>query len=50
MYGVIKAILCINENLNIGSVREPLAALIEEDMVIVKEAASMIKDAIKKYC
>lgn len=50
MYGVIKAILRINENLNIGSVREPLAALIEEDMEIVKEAASMIKNAIKKYC
>lgn len=50
MYGVIKAILRINENLNIGSVREPLAALIEEDMEIVKEAASMIKNAVKKYC
>lgn len=50
MYGVIKEILRINENLNIGSVREPLAALIEEDMEIVKEAATMIKNAIKKYC
>lgn len=50
MYGVIKEILRINENLNIGSVREPLAALIEEDMQIVKEAANMIKNAIEKYC
>ena len=50
MYGVIKEILRINENLNIGSVREPLVALIEEDMLIVKEAASMIKRAIEKYC
>lgn len=50
MYGVIKEILRINENLNIGSVREPLAALIKEDMIIVKEAANMIKSAIKKYC
>ncbi|MBD7914752.1 dihydrodipicolinate synthase family protein [Clostridium sp. Sa3CUN1] len=50
MYGVIKAILRINENLNIGSVREPLAALVEEDMEVVKEAATMIKNAIKKYC
>lgn len=49
MYGVIKEILRINENLNIGSVREPLADLIEEDMEIVKEAALMIKTAIKKY-
>jgi N-acetylneuraminate lyase len=50
MYGVIKEILRINENLNIGSVREPLAALIEEDMEVVKEAATMIKNAIEKYC
>lgn len=50
MYGVIKEILRINENLNIGSVREPLAVLIEEDMEIVKEAASMVKNAIEKYC
>ena len=50
MYGVIKAIRRINENLNIGSVREPLAALVEEDMEVVKEAATMIKNAIKKYC
>ena len=50
MYGVIKEILRINENLNIGSVREPLVALIEEDMPIVKEAASMIKRAIEMYC
>ena len=50
MYGVIKEILRINENLNIGSVREPLAVLIEEDMEVVKEAATMIKNAIEKYC
>lgn len=50
MYGVIKEILRINENLNIGSVREPLTALIEEDIEVVKEAALMIKRAIEKYC
>lgn len=50
MYGVIKEILRINENLNIGSVREPLTRLIEEDIEIVKEAALMIKRAIEKYC
>lgn len=50
MYGVIKEILRINENLNIGSVREPLTGLIEEDIEIVKEAALMIKKAIEKYC
>ena len=49
MYAVIKEILRINENLNIG-VREPLTGLIEEDIEIVKEAALMIKKAIEKYC
>ena len=49
MYGVIKAILKINEGLDLGSVRKPLAALISEDMVIVEEAAKMIRDAREKY-
>lgn len=50
LYGVIKEILRINENLDLGSVREPLPALIEADMPIVREAAEMVKKAIKKYC
>lgn len=49
MYGVIKAILKINEGLELGSVREPLAALIESDQVIVEEAAKMIRDAKEKF-
>lgn len=49
MYAVIKAILRENENLNIGSVRKPLPALIESDMEIVKEAADMIKKAREIY-
>lgn len=50
MYGVIKEILRINEKLDIGGVREPLVALVEEDIPIVQEAALMIKTAIKAYC
>lgn len=50
MYGVIKEILRINENLDLGSVREPLPKLIEADMPIVKEAAEMVKAAVAKYC
>ncbi|MDE7018933.1 MAG: dihydrodipicolinate synthase family protein [Lachnospiraceae bacterium] len=42
LYAVIKEILRINEGLELGSVRKPLAALIPEDMPIVKEAAQMI--------
>ncbi len=49
MYGVIKAILKINEGLELGSVREPLPALIERDRSIVEEAAKMIRDAKEKY-
>lgn len=49
MYGVIKEILRINENLDIGGVRKPLAALIPEDMPIVEEAAKMIREAREKY-
>lgn len=49
MYGVIKAILKINENLELGGVRAPLASLIDEDMAIVEEAAKMICDAKAKY-
>lgn len=49
MYGVIKAILKINENLELGSVRKPLAALTNEDMKIVEEAAAMIRRAKETY-
>jgi len=49
MYGVIKAILKINEGLELGGVREPLAALIESDMAIVEEAAKMICDIKEKF-
>lgn len=49
MYAVIKAILKINEGLEVGSVRKPLAALIESDMAIVEEAAKMVRDARAKY-
>lgn len=49
MYGVIKEILKINENLELGGVRKPLPSLIEADMPIVEEAAKMIRDAKEKY-
>jgi len=49
MYAVIKEILRINEDLDIGDVRRPLASLIPEDMPVVQEAAKMIRDAKAKY-
>ncbi len=45
LYAVIKEILRINENLDIGGVRSPLPELIPEDGVIVREAAEMIREA-----
>ncbi len=50
MYGVIKAILKINEGLELGGVRKPLAALIDADTAVVEEAAKMIKEAKENYC
>lgn len=49
MYGVIKAVLKINENLELGGVREPLPALTDADMAIAEEAAKMIRDTKEKY-
>lgn len=43
MYGVIKAILKINQGLELGGVRSPLPALEESDGEIVQEAARMIQ-------
>ena len=50
MYAVIKEILRINEKIDLGSVRLPLAPLSENDQPIVEEAAQMGREAIAKYC
>ena len=50
MYAVIKEILRIREDLNIGGVRKPLPEIIPEDMKQIKKCASMIDEAIKKFC
>lgn len=49
MYGVIKAILKINEGLDLGGVREPLPSLIDSDKAIVEKAAEMIRNAKAKF-
>ena len=49
MYALIKEILRINEKLDIGEVRKPLAALVSEDLIIAKEAAQMIIEAKEKF-
>ena len=50
MYAVAKEILRINENLDLGGVREPLENLQEADKAIAKQAAEMIVAAKAKYC
>ncbi|MBP2624221.1 dihydrodipicolinate synthase family protein [Streptococcus oricebi] len=49
MYAVIKEVLKINEGLDIGSVRAPLAPLVEADRPIVEEAARLIRLAKEKF-
>ncbi len=50
MYGVIKEILRRNGGPDCGSVRAPLAELIESDYAIVDECVAMINAAVAKYC
>ncbi len=50
MYGVIKEILRRLEGVDCGSVRAPLAALVESDYPIVDECVEMIRAALAKYC
>lgn len=49
MYGVIKAILKINEGLDLGGVRKPLPPLTDEDMEIAAQAVAMIRTAKETY-
>ena len=50
MYGAIKEMLRINEDLDLGGVREPLPQLVEADLPIAQEAARMVKEAVAKFC
>ncbi|NQI70286.1 N-acetylneuraminate lyase [Streptococcus suis] len=49
MYAVIKEVIRINDGLDIGSVREPLTALTEADLIIAQEAAQVIRDAKERF-
>lgn len=50
MYAVIKEILRKMGGPDCGSVRAPLAELVESDAAVVDECVSMIQAAIAKYC
>ena len=49
LYGVIKEVLKINEDLDLGGVRKPLPALNEDDLLIAGQAAAMIRAAKEVY-
>ncbi len=50
LYAVIKEVLRINEQLDIGTVRRPLYDLTPEDQAVCIEAARMIREAKETYC
>ena len=50
MYGMIKESLRKLGAPDCGSVRAPLAELIESDYAIVDECVAMIQAALNKYC
>ena len=50
MYGMIKETLRKLGGPDCGSVRAPLAELVEADYAIANECAAMIKAAMEKYC
>lgn len=50
MYGVIKAVLKINEGLELGAVRSPLTPVTDADEPIIEEAARLIREAKATFC
>ncbi len=50
MYAMIKEIIRLQGGPDCGSVRAPLAEMVEADYAIAKEACEMIQAAIAKYC
>ncbi len=49
MYAVAKEVLRLNDNLDLGSVRQPLEPLNEDDKQIAKEAAELIQAARARF-
>ena len=49
LYAVMKEILKLRENIDIGGVRRPLPSVISSDMAQIRKCAGMIDAAIKKF-
>ena len=50
LYAVMKKVMELREGLCLGSVRAPLAGVIESDLPQVEKCAKMISEAVNKYC
>ena len=50
MYAVLKKVLALNEGVDIGSVRAPLAPLADSDLPQVEATAARIAAAIRRFC
>ena len=50
MFAVVKKIIELREGLPLGSVRAPIAGLIEEDMPKIRRMAEMVDAAIARFC
>lgn len=50
MYAMIKEVIRINEGVDIGTVRSPLATLIESDLAIAQKAANLIQEVKRQFC
>ena len=50
MYAVIKEVMEQREGIKLGSVRKPLAALVQEDMPKIREIVRMVDETVGRYC
>ncbi len=50
LYAVMKKVMELREGLHLGSVRAPLAGVIESDQPQIEKCAQMIREAVRKYC
>lgn len=50
MYAVIKEVIRLNDGVDAGSVRSPLAALIDSDKEVAQKAVALIRAAKEKFC
>ena len=50
MYAVAKKILEINSGLHCGSVRAPLAPMLDSDLPVAENAARKIREAVSRFC